>query len=213
MYRDRSDAGQHLAKDLKSYFHNPHAVVLGLARGGVPVACEVARRLELPVDVFLVRKLGVPWHKEVAMGALAEGGFKLLNREYISEIGVSEDELESVIKTELLELKRREAIFRRGRNRDLAHDKIVIIVDDGLATGATMKVALSAIRTEHPAKIVVAVPVSPPDTAKEIAKIADEFICPNVTPYFWGVSGAYESFPQLSDEQVLWALESREVSV
>lgn len=209
MYRDRTDAGEQLAQELKVYAHMPNAIVWGLPRGGVPVARAVASILDLPLDVFIVRKLGVPWHKEVAMGAIAEGGFKLLNRDYIDEIGVTEENLEDVLKSESAELKRREKVFRKGRLRETAHDKIVLLIDDGLATGATMKVALTAIRTEHPKKIVVAVPVSPPEAAKEIQKLADEFICPNVTPYFWGVGGAYESFPQLNDEQVVWSLESR----
>jgi putative phosphoribosyl transferase len=173
------------------------------------VARAVASKLDLPLDVFIVRKLGVPWHKEVAMGAISEGGFKLLNHEYIEEIGVSDVDLEAVLKIESAELKRREVLFRRGKSRESARNKIVLVIDDGLATGATMKVALTAIRTEHPEKIVVAVPVSPPEAAKEIQKLADEFVCPNVTPFFWGVGGAYESFPQLTDEQVVWSLDSR----
>ncbi len=209
MYRDRTDAGEQLVQDLRGYAHSKEAVVWGLPRGGVPVARAIAAGLDLPLDVFVVRKIGVPWHKEVAMGAIAEGGFKLLNRDYIDEIGVSNEELEDALRTEVTELRRREKIFRRGRLRDTAHDKVVILVDDGLATGATMKVALAAIRTEHPKKVVVAVPVSPPDAAKEIQSLADDFICPNVTPYFWGVGGAYESFPQLTDEQVVWALDER----
>ena len=213
MYRDRTDAGEQLAKDLKAYAHMPNTVVWGLPRGGVPVARAVASRLDLPLDVFVVRKIGVPWHKEIAMGALSEGGFKLLNRDYIEDIGVTDEDLETSVKNETSELKRREYAYRKGRQRETAHDKIVLLVDDGLATGSTMKAALAAIRTEHPKKIVVAVPVSPPESAKEIESLADEFVCPNVTPYFWGVSGAYESFPQLTDEQVLGLLESRVATV
>jgi predicted phosphoribosyltransferase len=202
MYKDRIDAGLKLAECLGAYRGMPEAVVLGLPRGGVPVAKVVADHLGLPLDIFVVRKLGVPWHKEVAMGAVAEGGFKLLNRDYIDEIGVDDTELDEVLREETRELKRREQVFRRGRQRISLSDKVILVIDDGLATGATMKVAIAAIRTEHPRKVVVGVPVSPTDTASEIKALADEFFCPEITPYFWGVGGAYESFPQLSDEQV-----------
>lgn len=202
MFRDRKEVGMLLAERLKAYSNSPDAIVLGLPRGGVPVAHEVGKALGLPVDAFVVRKLGVPWHKEVAMGAIAEGGFKLLNKHFIDEIAVDDSALEGVLQKEQAELARREKILRSGRKRASAHNKIVLLIDDGLATGATMKVAIAAIRTEHPTKLVVAVPVSPIDTAQEIKELVDEFICLSTPETFWGVSGAYESFPQVSDEEV-----------
>lgn len=202
-FHDRIHAGATLAQALKSYDKAPDTFVWGLPRGGVPVANQVARELSLPLDVFVVRKLGVPWHKELAMGAIAEGDFKLLNRHLIDELAIDDAALEEVFKNEHEELERRRKLLRGRTERPSAKDKTIILVDDGLATGATMKVAIAAIRTEHPKKIVVAVPVSPIDTAREIKDLADEFVCLSQPESFWGVGGAYEQFPQLTDHEVI----------
>ena len=206
-YRNRVEAGRLLARALKAYARDPAGLVLGLPRGGVPVAHEVARALGLPLDVFLVRKLGVPGFRELAMGALASGGTRVLNEEVLRSYGIGHRELEAVTEAERKELDRRERTYRGGRPPLQLADRTVILVDDGLATGATMKAAVAAVRALKPARIVVAVPVAPPDTCAELEPQVDALICPLRPPWFSAIGQWYETFDQTTDEEVRSLLE------
>jgi predicted phosphoribosyltransferase len=206
LFRDRADAGRELARRLAKYAHRDDVLVLGLPRGGVPVAFEVARALNAPLDVFLVRKLGVPGHEELAMGAIASGGVRVLNEEVVRGLGVSDEVLDRVAAQEQQELERRERDYR-GTRRGVAapadvRDRTVILVDDGLATGSTMRAAVSAVRQLHPARIVVAVPVGSADTCEEFQRIADEVVCARTPEPFYAVGLWYRDFSQTSDEEV-----------
>src|SRR5215831_5450711 len=161
-FRDRTDAGRRLAEKLAAYADRPDIVVLGLPRGGVPVAFEVARALAAPLDVFVVRKLGVPGHEELAMGAVASGGVRVLNDEIVHGLGISDQILDAVEAEGLLELSRRERLYRGGRPPAEIDGRTVIVVDDGLATGATMRAVIQALKQHHPARIIVAVPTASP---------------------------------------------------
>src|SRR3982751_1524078 len=176
-FANRTEAGHQLADKLEKYAGRDDVIVLGLPRGGVPVANEVATRLRAPLDVFIVRKLGVPGFEELAAGAIASGGVRVLNEDVMRAIPHSDEAIEVVTAREITELERREQIYREGRPPPALRDQIVILVDDGLATGATMRAAVKALRERGAAKIVVAVPVGPPDTCHELAKEADETIC------------------------------------
>jgi putative phosphoribosyl transferase len=202
-FRDRVHAGQLLAGLLLSYADEPNLLVLGLPRGGVPVAHEVARRLSADLDVFVVRKLGVPWQPELAMGAIGSGGICSINDEIVRSLGISASDLKTVQIREQAELERRESLFRGGRPPYSIAGRVIIIVDDGLATGATMAVAIQAMRSQNPRKIVVAVPVAPTDTAQRIRAMADDFICLVTPQFFAGVGAAYEDFSQTSNEDVM----------
>lgn len=201
-YRDRRQAGRALALQLAEYAEREDVVVLALPRGGVPVAFEVAQALHAPLDVFLVRKLGVPWHEELAMGAIASGGVRVLNDEVVRQLGIDAATIDAVAAREQAELHRREQAYRQGRpDLDLA-GKTAIVVDDGLATGSTMRAAIVALRKLGPARVIVAVPVAAAETCRELRAIADAVVC-TVTPYpFGGVGAWYEDFSQTEDDEV-----------
>jgi putative phosphoribosyl transferase len=201
-FPDRTEAGRQLAEGLEKYAGRDDVIVLGLPRGGVPVAYEVAKRLRVPLDVFIVRKLGVPGFEELAAGAIASGGVRVLNQEVVRAIPHAEEAIEAVTARETAELERREEIYREGRPAPELRDRIVILVDDGLATGATMRAAVKALRERGTAKIVVAVPVGPPDTCHELEQLADETICLSTPPFFQAVGQYYEDFSQTSDNDV-----------
>ena len=201
-FSNRAEAGRQLAEKLDKYAGRKDVIVLGLPRGGVPVAYEVAKRLRAPLDVFIVRKLGVPGFEELAAGAIASGGVRVLNEEVMRAIPYAEEAIEAVTVRETAELERREQIYREGRPSPELRDRVVILVDDGLATGATMRAAVKALRQQGAAKIVVAVPVGPPDTCREIEQEADETICLSTPPFFQAVGQYYEDFSQTSDEDV-----------
>lgn len=199
---NRTEAGGLLADKLEKYTSRDDVIVLGLPRGGVPVAFEVAKRLRAPLDVFVVRKLGVPGFEELAAGAIASGGVRVLNEDVVRAIPFASEAIEAVTSKEITELQRREQIYREGRPAPKLRDKTVILVDDGLATGATMRVAVKALRHQNAAKIIVAVPVGPPDTCQELAHEADEAICLKAPPFFQAVGQYYEDFSQTSDDDV-----------
>ena len=202
VFENRAEAGRQLAEKLDKYSGREDVIVLGLPRGGVPVAYEVAKRLRAPLDVFIVRKLGVPGFEELAAGAIASGGVRVLNEDVIRAIPYADEAIEAVTVKETAELERREHIYREGRPPPELRDRIVILVDDGLATGATMRAAVKALRERGAAKIVVAVPVGPPDTCRELAQEADETVCLSMPAFFQAVGQYYEDFSQTSDDDV-----------
>jgi predicted phosphoribosyltransferase len=201
-FTDRYEAGRELARLLGHYAHRPDVWVLGLPRGGVPVAYEVARALGAPLDVLVVRKLGVPGHEELAMGAIAPGGVRVLNQGLLEQLGIEPRELERVERRERAELERRQQAYRGPRPFPDLRGKSVILVDDGLATGASMRAAVLALRAMNPARIVVAVPVAPPDTCEALLEVADEVKALRQPEPFRAVGLWYEHFPQTSDEEV-----------
>ncbi|PYL53252.1 MAG: phosphoribosyl transferase [Verrucomicrobia bacterium] len=201
-FSNRIEAGRELAEKLDKYAGREDVIVLGLPRGGVPVAYEVAKRLHVPLDVFIVRKLGVPGFEELAAGAIASGGVRVLNQDVMRAIPYADEAIEAVTAKETAELERREQLYREGRPPPELRDRIVILVDDGLATGATMRAAVKALRERGVAKIVVAVPVAPPDTCHEVEQLADETICLSTPPFFQAVGQYYEDFSQTTDDEV-----------
>lgn len=201
-FRDRVEAGQLLAKQLSEYERSADAIVLALPRGGVPVGFEIATKLKLPLDVFVVRKLGVPGQRELAMGAIASGGVRVLNEDVLRAMPFAAATVADITAQESREVERRERDYRQGRPAPEVSGKTVILVDDGLATGATMLAAIAALRKKEPAKIVAAVPVCPPDTLGEIKRVADETVILFAPDWFRGVGQFYEDFGQLSDESV-----------
>ncbi len=202
LFHDRIQAGQALAKRLARYADQPGIIVLGLPRGGVVVAYEVAAALHAPLDVFLVRKLGVPWQEELAMGAIASGGIRVLNEDVVRGLGIPERVVDEVANREQRELERRAELFRGSRAPLDLHGRTVILVDDGLATGATMRAAVEAIHTQRPARLVVAVPVAPPETCDSFRSEVDEIICLATPEPFLGVGYWYQDFNQTTDEEV-----------
>ena len=201
-FKDRKDAGRILADKLSKYINHPNAVVLALPRGGVPVAYEVAQELGLPLDVLIVRKLGVPNHEELAMGAIASGGIRFLNRSVIESLRILPETLEAVERREALELMRREAIYRGNRSPIQVEGRIVILIDDGIATGSTMRVAIQLLRAQHVQKIIVATPAAPPSAKWEIEPLVYEFIAVVLPPDFYGVGQFYEDFAQMDDDTI-----------
>lgn len=201
-YQDRKQAGQTLGEQLLSYQNHDDVLVLGLPRGGVPVAYEIARALEAPLDVWVVRKLGTPGQQELAMGAIASGGKRVLNDKIVRSLGLSEETIDEVAEHEQKELERREQAYRGDRERPAIEGKTVILVDDGLATGATMRAAIEALRQQNPGRIIMAVPVAPPETIEQLSREVDEVICPQTPSPFGGIGGWYERFPQTSDDEV-----------
>jgi putative phosphoribosyl transferase len=208
-FPNRIEAGRLLAEKLEKYAARDDVIVLGLPRGGVPVANEVAKRLRAPLDVFIVRKLGVPGFEELAAGAIASGGVRVLNEDVVRAIPHADQAIEAVTARETAELERREQVYREGRPAPQLRDRIAILVDDGLATGATMRAAVKALRQCGAAKIVVAVPVGPPDTCHQIEEQADETICLSTPEFFQAVGQYYEDFSQTTDEDVRELLGSR----
>jgi putative phosphoribosyl transferase len=206
-FADRFDAGRQLATKLLAYATCPNLLVLALPRGGVPVAYEVARALHAPLDIFIVRKLGVPWNEELAMGAIATGGVRVLNPEAISCSDLPESIIDEVAKREQKELERREDVYRGDRPAFDVHGRTVILVDDGLATGATMRAAAIALRQMRPLKIVVGVPVAPPETCEAFRSEVEEVICAMTPEPFVAVGAWYSDFSQTSDEEVRQLLE------
>jgi predicted phosphoribosyltransferase len=200
-FRDRTEAGRLLAEKLREYADRSDVVVLALPRGGVPVGYEIARALNAPLDVFVVRKLGVPGHKELAMGAIASGGVQVLNQDVLG-LGIPKEVVDLVAAKEERELERREREYRDGRGPVDVRGRTVILVDDGLATGSSMRVAAMALKKKQPAQIVVAVPVGSPETCAEFESVVDKVVC-GVTPEpFWAVGQWYRDFSQTSDEEV-----------
>jgi putative phosphoribosyl transferase len=202
LFGNRADAGRALAERLGRYRGNAGVRVLGLPRGGIPVAFEVAQALEAPLDVFVVRKLGVPGHEELAMGAIASGGIRILNRDVVSSLGIDAATIDRVAVTEKAELERRETAYRGGRPPADVTGKTVILVDDGLATGSTMRAAVAAIREQRPEKVVVAVPVAAPQTRDEFAREVDEIVCVATPDPFLAVGRFYDDFSQTTDGEV-----------
>ncbi len=206
-FRDRTDAGQCLAQKLSAYAGRPDVLVLALPRGGVPVAFEVAQALKVPLDVFLVRKLGVPGHEELAMGAIASGGIRVLNEDVIRGLNVSSRAIDAVSDRELRELERRERAYRDDRPPVEVRGRTVILVDDGLATGSTMRAAVAALRRLGPARLIVAVPTAPESACAELAHEADLCIAAITPEPFYAVGVWYLDFAQTTDEEVRDLLE------
>ncbi|MDQ1502317.1 MAG: putative phosphoribosyl transferase [Actinomycetota bacterium] len=211
-YRDRRHAGQVLGWRLVEAgvldrFRGPR-LVLGLPRGGVPVAAEVARILAAPLDVFLVRKLGVPGHEELAMGAIAGGGTRVLNRVVIERLGVSDDDVEAVARAEADVLARRERVYRHDRPPSPVTGATVIVVDDGLATGASMRAALQGLRAQEPTAVVAAVPVGSADTCRALRADADDVLCVRMPDRFLAVGQAYDDFSPTTDDEVRAVLDA-----
>jgi putative phosphoribosyl transferase len=202
IFWNRKQAGERLAVRLKGYADRDDVLILALPRGGVPIGFEIARHLHAPLDVFTVRKLGTPGQEELAMGAIAPGGIRELNQDIVDALMISDRDIERIVKQEQAELERREKAYRGDRPRPEIRDKIVILVDDGLATGASMRAAVHALRQMSPAKITVAVPVGAVDTCSDFRKLADEIICLATPEPFYGVGAWYEDFSQTSDEEV-----------
>lgn len=201
-FADRRDAGRRLAALLAHYAGQPDVLVLGLPRGGVPVAAEVAQALGAPLDVWLVRKLGVPGHEELAMGAIANGGARVLNHLIVYELGISPDEIDRVAAIEQRELERRQRAYRGDRPAPQISDRTVILVDDGLATGSTMRAAVQSIRALGPRRIVVAVPVAPQIVREEFAGLVDEFVTVLAPKQFGAVGLWYDDFSPTTDDEV-----------
>jgi predicted phosphoribosyltransferase len=207
IFRDRNDAGRQLTARLGSYYEVPNLLVLGLPRGGVVVAFEVAQSLHALLDVFVVRKLGVPGHEELAMGAIASGGVVVLNESVLGSLDIPDDVLQQVIARAREELLRRENAYRNHRPPPEIRNRTVILVDDGLATGASMQAAVEGLRLQQPAQIVVAVPVAAPSTYEKLRPMVDDLVCVATPEPFYGVGQWYEDFRQTTDEEVRQLLE------
>ena len=201
-FRDRIDAGQRLAARLTEYAGRADVLVLGLPRGGIPVAHEVAKSLGAPLDVLLVRKLGVPSHPELAMGAIAAGGVEVLSRDLIHDLGIPDAVVEQVAVRERQELARRDALYRGARPPVVVRGRTVVLVDDGLATGSTMEAAILALRQQAPARIVVAVPVGARDACERLARVANAVVCVSTPEQFNAVGSWYDAFAQTTDDEV-----------
>ena len=202
LFRDRADAGRHLLSRLGAYHGRPDVVVLGLPRGGIPVGYEVARGLGAPLDVFVVRKLGVPGQEELAMGAIATGGVRVVNRDVVDALHIAPDVLDRAAAQELRELERRERSYRGDRPEPPVEGRTVILVDDGLATGSTMRAAVQALRQQRPARIVVAVPVAAFATCEELRREVEDVVCFATPEPFMAVGRFYDDFSQTTDEEV-----------
>jgi putative phosphoribosyl transferase len=212
LFVDRRAAGRALARHLRHLADGVELVVLGLPRGGVPVASEIARDLNAPLDVFVVRKLGFPGHEEFAIGAIASGGVRVLNEDLTSWYDLPDEVVEAVTRKERAELERRERAYREGRTPLNVKGRVVILVDDGLATGSTMKAAVRAVRQLDPARVVVAVPVCAAETCEALKQIADEVVCPYSPEPFRAVGLWYQDFSETSDAEVTEVLHSVEAA-
>jgi putative phosphoribosyl transferase len=202
MFQNRTEAGRKLASKLSAYCGQPDVLVLALPRGGVPVGAEIARALHAPVDVFVVRKLGVPWNPELAMGAVATGGVRVLDEDTIDSLAISREEIAKVAAGEEIEIERREKAYRGGRVQAPIAGKKVILVDDGIATGSTMRAGVAALRKLQPARIVIAAPVASRPTCTMLRRVADEVVCAIEAEDFFAIGEWYEDFTQLSDQDV-----------
>jgi putative phosphoribosyl transferase len=202
-YTNRIEAGKILANELKAYAKQPDALILALPRGGVPVAYEIAEALSVPLDVFIVRKLGLPGHEELALGAMAMDGTIIMNDELLRLIPFSPHVIERVVELEKKELQRRIELYRNNQPLPDLKNKTVILVDDGIATGATMRAAITVLKQQEIKKLIVAVPVAARDTCEIIIKEVDQFICPLRPEYFYGVGLWYDDFSQTDDSEVL----------
>jgi putative phosphoribosyl transferase len=202
IFANRKEAGQKLALPLMKYANRGDVIVLGAPRGGVPVAFEIATELKVPLDIFVLRKLGVPGREELAFGAIASGGVRILNRDVIEGLGITGLDIERVTRVAEQELQRREQAYRGGRPPLDLSGLTVILVDDGVATGSTMRAAIRALRQKKPARIVIAVPVAPPATCDQLQLEADELVCLEKPEPFYGVGQFYSDFSQVSDEEV-----------
>jgi putative phosphoribosyl transferase len=207
-FRDRQDAGVQLAGKLAHFAGLAEVIVLGLPRGGVPVAYEVARALRVPLDIFVVRKLGAPDHRELAMGAIASGGVRVLNQDVVDKLRISAATVYAVARREQSEIERQEKAYRGDLPLPDFSGRVVIVVDDGLATGSTMLAAVRALRQHGPARIIVAAPVAAADTLRMLAREADQVVCVNVPDSFHAVSAWYQEFSQTSDDEVRRLLEA-----
>jgi predicted phosphoribosyltransferase len=203
MFADRREAGKELAKELAAYRDEENTIVLGLPRGGVPVAFEVARALNLPLDIMLVRKLGVPGFEELAMGAIADGGVQILNQETIAGLGIAPHRIDDVIAKENAELQRRGKLYRGNRKPPDLRGMTVILVDDGVATGSGMRAAIRAAREQGAKCVAVAVPTAPEDVYEMFSDIADEVVCCHMPEVFFGVGDMYRDFSQTRDKEVI----------
>lgn len=201
-FKDRRDAGKKLGQKLSAYFERPNGLILALPRGGVPVAYEVALALNIPLDIFIVRKLGVPGREELAFGAIASGGVRVLNSDVVRMLSIPDEVINFVAKREFQELQRREQHYRGNRPAPDVSDRTVILIDDGLATGASMRAAVAGLRAQHPARIVIAVPTAAPETCKAFQSEVDEIVCAVTPELFHGVGRWYEDFSQVTDEEV-----------
>ena len=208
-FKDRKEAGRILANRLTKYA-DQKPIVLGLPRGGVPVAFEVAKALKAPLDVYVVRKLGVPGHEELAMGAIASGDVRVLNKPVVEDLRISEEAIETETRKEQEELKRRELLYRGKRPPLDVSNRTVVLVDDGIATGSTIKAAIAALKKQKAGRIVVAVPVAPASTIDELKTEVDEVICDSTPEFFHAISLWYDEFPQTSDEEVRELLKKAE---
>jgi putative phosphoribosyl transferase len=206
VFRDRTEAGRLLARELNAYENLGDVQVLGIPRGGVPVAFEIALQLHAPLDVFIVRKLGVPGQEELGFGAIASGGVRFLDDEIVEAVGISDLEIELIAAYEGQELARRERAYRGGRPPLNVEGQTVILVDDGIATGSSMQVAINALRQLKPARIVVAVPVAPASTCQRLRRELDDLICIHMPESFYAIGQFYEDFSQVSDQEVTDAL-------
>ncbi|WP_131778761.1 phosphoribosyltransferase [Legionella bozemanae] len=209
-YDDRYQAGCVLVDLLKNYAKRTDVIVLALPRGGVPVGYEIAQKLSLPLDIFIVRKLGVPGHEELAMGAIASGGITVLNEEIVNLLHISTEAIDTIQKSEQEELLRREQVYRGKKPFPELSGKTIILVDDGIATGYTMRAAIAALKQKKPAKLIVAIPVAARSTCDEIAPLVDEIICPMRPVNFYAVGLWYNDFSQTTDEEVMQLLQQRE---
>jgi predicted phosphoribosyltransferase len=207
-FRNRIDAGRQLGARLADYADRPDVIVLGLPRGGVPVAAAVASALNVPYDVFMVRKLGVPGHEELAMGAIAEGGISVLHQELIRSLAIPDSRVEQITAQEQIELDRRARAFRGARPPPRVTGRTVILIDDGLATGASMEAAILALRVQEPARIVVAVPVGARETCSRLSQIADDVVSVEMPEPFYAVGAWYDDFSQMTDDEVVRHLAS-----
>ncbi|QPC83328.1 phosphoribosyltransferase [Phototrophicus methaneseepsis] len=201
-FQNRSEAGKFLAEKLVAYRDEPNVLILALPRGGVPVAVEVANVLHAPMDLFLVRKLGVPGRDELAMGAVATGGIRVLNSSVIKNLEVTQAQIEAVTAREKEELARREQAYRDDQPPPRIQDRTIILIDDGLATGATMRAAVQALRQQQPSRLVVGVPVASPQTCAELQELVDEIVCAITPDQFNAIGTWYEDFSQLTDDDV-----------
>ena len=200
---DRYEAGVILAKYLKDYANKPNVIILALPRGGVPVGYEIATALSAPLDVFIVRKLGLPGHEELAMGAIASGGTVFFNEPLMSQLNLDRLSIQNVVEKEREELVRREQLYRDSRSFPNLKEKIVILVDDGIATGSTMRAAIEALHNHKPKSIIIAVPVAAYSTCEEMTHLVEKIVCPLKPLHFYAVGLWYEHFPQISDDEVI----------